>query len=90
MLFLWPADPRKKGGRIEVGNNFTLASGFLSNMVGMYERSVILVRNGSRIAIDNNVSMSVVTVYAFKHIEIGDNTTIGANAKAFDSDLPLG
>lgn len=77
----------KKGGTITIGDRLTLASGFLSNLVGMYQRSVIVARNGGKITIGNDVSMSAVTIYAFKNIEIGDHTSIGANTKVFDSDF---
>ena len=77
----------KKDGEIEIGNNLTLASAFLSNMVGLYQRSVIVARNGGVIKIGDNVGMSGVTIYAFKRIEIGDKTLVGANTKIFDSDF---
>ncbi len=77
----------KKRGSITIGDRLTLISGFLSNLVGLYQRSVILARDGGRIVIGSDVGMSGVTVYAFKHIEIGDHTKIGANTKIFDSDF---
>ena len=77
----------KKRGTIEIGERMTLSSSFLANMVGMYQRSIILARDGGSVKIGNDVGMSAVTVYAFKHIEIGDNTIIGANTKIFDSDF---
>ena len=77
----------KKGGTIEIGDNLSLNSGFLSNLVGLYQRSIILARNGGVVKIGNNVGMSGVTIYAFKRIEIGDKTIIGANTKIFDSDF---
>ncbi len=75
------------GGKISIGDNLTLSSSFLSNMVGLYQRSIIVARNGGKVTIGNNVSMSGVTIYAFKHIEIGDYTNIGGNTKIFDSDF---
>lgn len=86
-FFGMPVIVANNGGTIEIGDNLTLASGFLSNMVGMYQRSIILARNGGVVRIGNNVGMSGVTVYAFKRIEIGDKTMIGANTKIFDSDF---
>lgn len=74
-------------GKIEIGNRLTLISGFLSNLVGLYQRSIIIARDGGEIKIGNHVSMSGVTVYSFKHIEIGDDTSIGANTKILDSDF---
>lgn len=74
-------------GSIEIGDHFTLSSSFLSNMIGLYQRSILVARHGGSIKIGNHVSMSGVTVYAFKRIEIGDHTTIGGNTKVFDSDF---
>jgi len=76
-----------KSGKITIGNNFTLSSAFLANLVGMWQRSILFARDGGEIVIGDNVGMSAVTVYAFKKIEIGDNTIIGANTKIFDSDF---
>lgn len=86
-FFGLPVIVKKNGGKIEIGDELVLASGFLSNMVGMYQRSIILARDGGKVKIGNRVSMSGVTVYAFKNIQIGDDTSIGANTKIFDSDF---
>lgn len=75
------------GGEICIGDDFTLSSGILSNLVGLYQRSIILARNGGVIEIGNHVGMSGVTVYSFLHIKIGDYTLVGANTKIFDSDF---
>lgn len=78
---------RGKNSTISIGNRFTLISGFLDNLVGLYQRSVIIARDGGMVEIGNDVSMSGVTVYSFNHIKIGNNTTIGANTKILDSDF---
>lgn len=70
-----------------IGDNFTLISGFLSNLVGLYQRSIVFARGKGKIYIGNNVGMSGVTVYAFDSISIGNDTIIGANTKIFDSDF---
>ena len=77
----------QRKGKIEIGHNFTLASGFLSNLIGLYQRSIIFARNGGRIIIGNNVSMSGITLYSFTSIIIGDNVLVGANTKIIDSDF---
>lgn len=86
-FFGLPVIIKTDGGRIEIGDRLTLASSFFSNMIGIWQRSIVLARNGGKIRIGNDVSMSGVTIYAFKHIEIGDHTIIGANTKIFDSDF---
>ena len=78
----------KKGAELTLGNNVTVKSSFLSNLVGLYSRTVIVTRApGAYIRIGDNVGMSGVTLYARKGIEIGDNTAIGGNTKILDNDF---
>jgi len=73
---------------IILGNNVTIKSSFLSNLVGLYSRSIIVTRApGASITIGNNVGMSGVTIYARKKIIIGDNVAIGGNSKILDNDF---
>ena len=68
----------KKGAELTIGNNVTVKSSFLSNLVGLYSRTIIVTRApGAYIRIGDNVGMSGVTIYARKGIEIGENTAIG-------------
>lgn len=71
---------------LEIGDGCTINSNFLSNMIGLYQRSIIVSRGG-QICIGNNVGLSGTTIYARKEITIGDNTIIGANTKIFDNDF---
>ena len=78
----------KKGAELTLGNNVTVKSSFLSNLVGLYSRTRIVTRApGAYIRIGDNVGMSGVTIYARKGIEIGDNTAIGGNTKILDNDF---
>lgn len=78
----------QKGARLTLGNNVKINSSFLSNLVGLYQRSIIMTRkSGAEITIGDNVGMSGVTVYARKSITIGENTLIGGNTKIFDNDF---
>lgn len=78
----------KKGAELTLGNNVTVKSSFMSNLVGLYSRTVIVTRApGAYIRIGDNVGMSGVTIYARKGIEIGDNTAIGGNTKILDNDF---
>lgn len=78
----------KKGAEITIGNNVTVKSSFLSNLVGLYSRTIIVTRApGAYIRIGDNVGMSGVTIYARKGIEIGENTAIGGNTKILDNDF---
>ena len=78
----------KKGAELTIGNNVTVKSSFLSNLVGLYSRTIIVTRaSGAYIRIGDNVGMSGVTIYARKGIEIGENTAIGGNTKILDNDF---
>ena len=78
----------KKGAELSIGNNVTIKSSFLSNLVGLYSKTIIVTRApGAYIRIGDNVGMSGVTIYARKGIEIGENTAIGGNTKILDNDF---
>lgn len=76
------------GAKLEIGNNVTINSSFLSNLVGLYQRTIIVTRSaGAKIIIGNNVGISGATIYARNAIMIGDNTLIGGNTKIIDNDF---
>lgn len=78
----------KSGAQITIGNDVTIKSSFLSNLVGLYSRSIIVTRaTGAKIRIENGVGISGATIYARKEITIGENTAIGGNVKIFDNDF---
>ncbi len=78
----------KSGAQLIIGDNVTIKSSFLSNLVGLYSRSIIVTRApGARIIIGDGVGISGATIYARELIEIGDNTAIGGNAKILDNDF---
>ena len=77
-----------KGATLSIGDNVTIKSSFLSNLVGLYSRTIIVTRApGAVIHIGNNVGISGATIYARKGITIGDNTCVGGNVKAIDNDF---
>lgn len=78
----------KKGATISIGKNVVVKSSFLSNLVGLYQRTIIVTRTADAVIhIGDNVGMSGVTIYARKQIEIGENTCIGGNTKILDNDF---
>lgn len=78
----------KGGAELFIGNNCTIKSSFLSNLVGLYSRTIIVTRApDAKIEIGNNVGISGATIYARKKITIGDNTCIGGNTKILDNDF---
>ncbi len=83
-----PVIVNKKGANMIIGENVTIKSSFLSNLVGLYSRTIIVTRNKeAKIIIGNNVGISGATIYARNSIEIGDNTLIGGNVKILDNDF---
>jgi acetyltransferase-like isoleucine patch superfamily enzyme len=77
-----------RGASITIGDNVTVKSSFLSNLVGLYSRTIIVTRApGAKIVIGDNVGISGATIYARKGIYIGDNTCIGGNCKILDNDF---
>ena len=87
-LFGIPIIFRKKGSVLSIGQNCSIKSSFISNLVGINHRTIIITRTeGARIRIGNNVGISGATIYARKSITIGDNTLIGGNVKILDNDF---
>ena len=77
-----------KGAIITIGDNCTIKSSFLSNLVGLYCRTIIVTRSaGAYIHIGKQVGISGATIYARAGITIGDNTAIGGNVKILDNDF---
>lgn len=77
-----------KGAALSLGDNCIIKSSFLSNLVGLYSRTIIVTRTPeARIVIGDNVGISGATLYARKGIWIGDNTNIGGNVKILDNDF---
>lgn len=78
----------KSGAKLTIGDNVTIKSSLLSNLVGLYSRSILVTRAlGAEIVIGDNVGISGATIYARKRIEIGNNTAIGGNVKILDNDF---
>lgn len=77
-----------KGATLEIGNGVNIKSSFLSNLVGLYSRTIIVTRaKDAFIKIGDNVGISGATIYARKGITIGNGTMIGGNVKILDNDF---
>lgn len=76
-----------KNSELKVGDKTVVNSHFTSNLLGLYQRSIIIARHGGRINIGKNVGISGSTIYAMFDINIGDNCMIGANCKIIDNDF---
>lgn len=87
-LYGVPVIFKKRGSNLIIGKNCIIRSSFLSNLVGLSQRTIIVTRTeDASIKIGNNVGISGATIYARKGITIGDNTLIGGNTKILDNDF---
>lgn len=79
---------QKRLSHITFGENVTIKSGFLSNLVSLYRWAIIVTRApGAEIEIGDNVGISGTTIYVRKNITIAENTCIGGNCKILDNDF---
>lgn len=83
----WPAVFKFPNSSITIGDNVTVNSNFWSNLLGLYQRTIIVAKKSANISIGNNVGMSGCTIYSREKITIGDDTLIGANTKIVDNDF---
>ena len=72
---------------VEIGDNCIIRSNFWSNLLGLYQRTIIIAKREGKIKIGEDVGISGSTVYAWNSIEIGAHTHIGANCKIIDTDM---
>lgn len=87
-LYGVPVIFKKKGSELNIGENCTIKSSLLSNLIGLNHRTIIVTRTEeAKINIGNNVGISGATIYSRKGITIGDNTLIGGNVKILDNDF---
>ena len=86
-LYGWPFMFRFGKASIEIGENASINSSFFSNLLGLFQRTIIIAKNNSKIKIGNRVGISGATIYAWNSIEIGDDTRVGANVKIVDTDF---
>ena len=79
---------QKRFSHITFGENVTIKSNFLSNLVGLYSRAIIATHAPeAEIEIGDNVGISGATIYVRKNITIGESTCIGGSCKILDNDF---
>lgn len=82
-----PIIVKEKQASICLGNGIRIRSSVFSNLIGLYQRTIIVAKEKALIEIDDDVGMSGVTIYAREHIKIGKKCLIGANVKILDNDF---
>ncbi len=75
-----------KGSRISLGKGI-INSSWTSNMLGLWQRTIIVARHGGSVEIGDNFGISGSTIYSTASVTIGKNVTIGANCKIIDNDF---
>lgn len=83
----WPFIFRYPKASIAIGDAVFVNSSFFSNLIGLYQRTIIIARGNGKIEIGDRTGISGATVYARENIKIGRDTLIGANTKIFDNDF---
>ena len=83
----WCVIATLSGSSIKIGNGTSIFSDFSSNMLGLYQRCIIVSRYGGKIIIGEKCGISGSTIYSTDKIEIGNYTLIGANCKIVDNDF---
>ena len=69
------------------GGNITINSSELSNLMGLYQRTIIIARYGGKISIGAGCGISGSTIYSMDSIQIGNDVIIGGNCKIIDNDF---
>jgi acetyltransferase-like isoleucine patch superfamily enzyme len=83
----FPVVVKSRKAEIQIGDGCAMRSSFFSNLVGLYQRVVVVARGNAKLKIGNHVRISGATIYANQSITIGDYTLIGANVKILDNDF---
>lgn len=86
-LYGIPIIVKNKNAIIKIGDNCHIRSGFLTNLVGLSQRSIICAKDSAMIDVGEGVGMSGVTIYAREKITIGNRCVIGGNVKILDNDF---
>lgn len=76
-----------KNSTILIGEGSVINSGSLTNLLGLYQRTIFVARYGGAIVIGKNSGISGSTIYSMDEIRFGDNCMIGANCKIIDNDF---
>ena len=86
-LIGWPFVFRYPSASLEIGKNVAINSSFFSNLLGLYQRTIIIARGEGKVHIGDDVGISGSTIYAREEITIGNHVLVGANTKIVDNDF---
>ena len=60
----WPFIFRFPQASMEIGDDCAVNSNFISNLIGLYQRTIIIARGRGKVRIGNHVGISGSTIYA--------------------------
>lgn len=77
-----------KGSSLEFrGKGTWINNHSVSNLFGLYQRTIFYVTNGGKVTIGEACGISGSSFCSMKEITIGDRVQIGANTKIMDNDM---
>lgn len=74
-------------GKVEIGNNVSINSGYKYNPIGGQGRTLLITHRQGWIVIGNNVGISNSAIVAVERVEIHDDVRIGGSCKIYDNDF---
>ena len=76
-----------KNCEVSIGKGTDISSAPMSNLLGLYQKTIIVARYGGKISIGERCGISGSTIYSTSKINIGNYTRVGANCKIIDNDF---
>ena len=74
-------------GTMQFGNGICINSHRIADPIGGDTKTMLLSGIGGELILHDGVSISNATIFASKHIEIGEQTCIGGGVKIYDTDF---
>lgn len=74
-------------GTCIIGDNFRMSNGVRFNPIGYPQPCQIVVTDGAKLVIGNDVGMSQAAIICHHSITIGDNVKIGGGVKIYDTNF---
>lgn len=85
----FPHIRKVKGATVSFGKRVRMLNLQWMNAIGLNHRCIITVEKNACLKIGDNVGLSGVSIWCFKHIEVDNNVRIGANTLITDGDAHL-
>lgn len=74
-------------GKIEIGKNNVINSGFCYNPIGGTSRAGFIIYSGATLRTGSYVGLSNVIISSRSSVQIGDYSIVGAGTKIYDHDF---